>query len=158
MAALALFFSAGVCLAQTRDFRWWTNVDTARRLALTEAEKARLDSLHAASLRKRIDLKAAVAKERLDMDSALNNPKSTDAALKERYQGLTRAQNALAAERFNFLIQVRQIIGPERFSTFKSTFEEKRRGRHQERRDQGQRRRGVDGTGPAGAASPFRVE
>jgi len=90
LAMTALFFGAGICLAGERDGRWWANPDVAGKLALTVTEKARLDALHEASLRKRIDLKAAVAKERLDMDSALNNPKSTDAALKERYQGLTR--------------------------------------------------------------------
>lgn len=159
LAMTALFFGAGICLAGERDGRWWANPDVAGKLALTVTEKARLDALHEASLRKRIDLKAAVAKERLDMDSALNNPKSTDAALKERYQGLTRAQNALAAERFNFLIEVRQVIGPARFSTFKSTFEENRRGRFQERREQGKHREGRGmGAGSRGGGSSLEGE
>ena len=152
---VAMIAGGGICLAQAGDARWWTNPDVARKLSLTETEKARLDSLHSASLLKRIDLKSAVAKERLNLDSALNNPKSTDAMLKEQYQKLTRAQNALAAERFNFIIQVRQVLGHERFAVFKSSFEERRRGRYQDRQGRGMRRGGTgQGMGPESADSP----
>ncbi|MBI5845564.1 MAG: hypothetical protein HZB23_12945 [Deltaproteobacteria bacterium] len=144
---VSMLLGVGICLAQAPDARWWNNPDAAGRLSITAADKSRLEALYAQSQRKMIDLKSAVAKERLDLDAALNNPKSTDAALKERYQSLTRAQNALAQERFNFIIQTRQVLGHERFAIFKTMFEERRHERMNKWRER-RSREGAAGQGP----------
>lgn len=159
IAAITLFlafFGIGLGFAQVNDSRWWADPNVASKLSITEAEKAKLDSFYDASQKRRIDLKSAVAKARLDLDASLENPKSSDAALKANYQRLTQAQNALAYERFNFIVQIRQVLGPQRFAAFKSVFDERRHDRMNRWRENGGERRG-GGMGPqSSAGNPSR--
>ncbi len=141
---ILLFLGAAAGLAQPPEARWWNKPEVAKRLALTDADKSRLEAVFTESQRRRIELRSAVAKERFDLDTALADPKAGDQALAERYQRVIAAQNALASERFAFILKTRQILGPARFQTLKSIFEDWRKEHAGEWRGRGPRK----GAGP----------
>ena len=67
-----------------------------------------------------IDLKTEVEKERLELDIILDQQDANKDRISERYDSLEKARAKLSKERFGLLIEVREIIGAERFQELKT--------------------------------------
>jgi Spy/CpxP family protein refolding chaperone len=80
------------------------------------------DKLFANSRRKLIKLKSAVENEQFELDQLLGQKKVNDAKVKKQFQKLEKARNKLANERLQFVIGVRNLLGPERFQQLKSNY------------------------------------
>jgi len=119
--------------------KWWHSPQASEKLNLSNEEKNQLDEKFLESRRKLIDLKAAVEKERLELDALMDKESLNENSIMERFKKLETARANLATERFGFILEVRKIIGFERFQQLKIAFKGFRQKRHQ--RDRGARGR-----------------
>ena len=121
---LVIFLIAPV-IAAAQDVpagKWWYNPKIQKNLNLTEKEIGELDQLFAKSRRKLIKLKSEVENEQFELDQLLGQKKVNDAMVKKQFQKLEKARNKLANERLQFVIGVRNILGPERFQKLKTNY------------------------------------
>ena len=102
--------------------KWWYNPKIQNNLKLSKNEIKRLDYLFANSRRKLIKLKSAVEHERFKLDQLLSGKDVNDTALKKQFQNLEKARQNSANERLQFVLGVRNVLGPERFQQLKSNF------------------------------------
>ena len=102
--------------------KWWYNPQIQKNLNLSKKEVGELDKLFANSRRKLIKLKSEVENEQFELDQLLGQNKVDDAKVKNQFQKLEKARNKLANERLQFVIGVRNLLGPERFQQLKSNY------------------------------------
>ena len=100
--------------------KWWKLPHIAERLALTEEEKGKLDTMYLEQRQRMIDLRSQVEKERLELEQLLDSTTFDPAASLERFKRLQEAHKNLATERFQFLLQVRSLLGHDRFQLLKA--------------------------------------
>ena len=128
---LVVFLPATIMAQEMMHGKWWNDSSMAEKLHLTDSEKNRLDEKYIEGRRKMIDLKSTVEKERLELDFALDNQDENKAQINEHYDRLEKARTELSKARFGLLIEMRDIIGVERFQTLK----EMHRGRSRNKGD-----------------------
>ncbi len=109
--------------------KWWRIPRVAEQLNLSDEEKGALDELFLDSRRKLIDLKGAVERERLELEIVFEKESLDEPAVMERFKRLEDARANLATERFRFVLEVRKMIGYDRFQSLKTFFTRLRRGR-----------------------------
>ena len=110
-------------LAQERPAgKWWQLPQVSKELNLKHDEKKELEDLFVENRRKLIGLKGDVERARLDLDVLLDKTPLDDDAVKKQYNLLERARENLARERFRFLLEVRRMLGPDRFGRLKGMF------------------------------------
>ena len=102
--------------------KWWYNPKIQKNLNLSKNEIKRLDNLFADSRRKLIKLKSAVEREQFELDQLLGAKDVKDSAVKKQFRNLEKARQNLANERLQFVIGVRNILGPDRFQQLKSNY------------------------------------
>jgi Spy/CpxP family protein refolding chaperone len=100
--------------------KWWKLPDIAERLALTEEEKGKLDTMYLEQRQRMIDLRSQAEKERLELEQLLDSTTFDPAAALERFKRLQEAHKNLGTERFQFLLQVRSLLGHDRFQLLKA--------------------------------------
>ena len=116
---------------ETPAGKWWKNPRVIERLQLSDDEIDRLDSAFLKSRRKLIKLKGAVETEQLELDDLLERRRLNEDSLLEQYRAMEGARTELAMEQFKFILEIRKILGYERFQTIK-LFRENIRQRRQE--------------------------
>ena len=116
---LVIFLPATIMAQEMMHGKWWNNSSIADELKLTKSEKKRLDEKYIEGRRKMIDLKSAVEKERLELDFALERQDTDKTRIKDHYDRLEKARTELSKARFGLLIEMRDIIGIDRFQTLK---------------------------------------
>lgn len=114
-----IFLPASLMAQEMMHGKWWQNKTMAEQLELTDSERKILDDKYTESRRKLIDLKTEVEKERLELDILLDSNEVKKEQIFERYDSLERARAKLSKERFGLLMEVRDIIGIERFQELK---------------------------------------
>jgi Spy/CpxP family protein refolding chaperone len=102
--------------------KWWRMPHVAEQLNLNGREKEQLDDLFIQSRRKLIDLKSAVEKERLELGILMDKETLDEDAVMGQFKKLGQVRANLASERFRFLLEVRKILGAERFQSLKTLF------------------------------------
>ena len=127
---LLVVFLPSTLLAQEMMYgKWWQNKEMVGELQLTDGEKKILDEKYTESRRKMIDLKSEVEKERLELDIVLDKQDANKGQIIERYDSLENARKKLSKERFGMILEVREIIGVERFQALKAMHRSKTRDR-----------------------------
>ncbi len=119
---LLLVFVASPGIAMGPDMphgKWWHNPQASKELNLSDEEKGKLDKSFVESRRKMIDLKGSVEREQLELENLLESETLDKAAVMEQFKRLEKARTGLATERFNFVMQVRETLGFERFQRIK---------------------------------------
>ena len=102
--------------------KWWYNPKIQKNLNLSKQEVKQLDKLFASSKRKLIKHKSAVEREQFELDQLLSGKDGNDAAVKKQFRNLEKARQDLSNERLQFVIGVRNILGPDRFQQLKSNY------------------------------------
>lgn len=151
LALLFMFALSGMSMAKNPGFggqrpghqkesmgvpggKWWKTPQVADKLALTQEQKAQLDSMYLNHRHQMIDLRSQVQKERLELEQLLDSSTFNAAASMDRFKKLQEARTSLATERFKFLVQVREMLGLERFQQLKVKVQQHRMKRKQARR------------------------
>ncbi len=102
--------------------KWWHMPQVAEQLNLNGREKEQLDNLFIQSRRKMIDLKSAVEKERLELGILMDKETFDEDAVIGQFKRLGQARANLTTERFRFILEVRKILGADRFQSLKTLF------------------------------------
>ena len=119
LAVLLLFFPSGIFAQDMTDGKWWQSKRVAESLEITDAEKRQLNETYTASRRELITLKSNVEKERFELDNLLDRGDSKKETVLDQYNRLEAARSELSKERFNLLLDVREIVGIERYQQLK---------------------------------------
>ena len=107
--------------------KWWQNPEVSKQMGLTKGEINSLDKAYLDNRRKLIDLKSKLEKERLELENLFENEKLNEAEVMKRFGQMENARTLLSAERFKFIVEVRKIIGLERYRTLKTSFDKFRK-------------------------------
>jgi Spy/CpxP family protein refolding chaperone len=107
--------------------KWWQRSGMVSKLKLTEAEKDALDQKYIESRRKMIKLKNVLESENFELEVLLESEPLNESKTIEQHDRLQKARSDLANERFRFILEVRKIIGLDRFQELKMTFKKIRR-------------------------------
>ncbi len=120
LVLFVVFLPSTLLAQEMMHGKWWNNSSMAEELKLTDSERKILDEKYTESRRRMIDLKTEVEKERLELDIILDQQDANKDRISERYDSLEKARSKLSKERFGLLIEVREIIGTERFQELKA--------------------------------------
>ena len=120
LALLVVFLPSTILAQEMMHGKWWNNSAVADELKLTDSERKILDEKYTESRRKLIDIKSKVEKERLELDIILDKQDTIKSQIVEQYERLENARAKLSKERFGLLIEIREIIGVERFQELKT--------------------------------------
>jgi Spy/CpxP family protein refolding chaperone len=107
--------------------RWWRWPRLAERLQLTEGQRTQLDEKFYASRRHLIDLRAQVEREQLEVQRLLEREPLDDTAVLAQFKNLDAARAKLARERFAFIVEIRKIVGLDRFKQLTALAQEFKR-------------------------------
>lgn len=99
--------------------KWWHNPQVSQKLNLTDEEIRQLDEQFVNSRRKLIKLKNSVEMEQFELENILESETLDEAAAIKQFDKLESQRAALSSERFHFLLQIRKILGFERFQQLK---------------------------------------
>ena len=140
LAVLLLFLPSVVFAQDMMDGKWWQSKRVAESLEITDAEKRQLDETYTASRRELITLKSNVERERFELDNLLDRGDSKKEAVLDQYDRLEKARFKLSKERFNLLLDVREIVGIERYQQLKVMYRMNRDKRKKRYSDEKRRR------------------
>jgi Spy/CpxP family protein refolding chaperone len=125
-----LLLVSGVAGAGSRhEHRWWNIPQYMDALQLTSSEMQQLDQVYEASKLDMIKLKGQVEAARLKLEFMMEKEDLDQSAMEAQYDRLDAARSALGKNRFAFFVEVRKIIGPQRFSQLMEIFKERRKNR-----------------------------
>jgi Spy/CpxP family protein refolding chaperone len=105
---------------------WWKDQAIARRLQLSPQEAQQLDRLYADSRRRMIGLKNDVEREQRAYQRLMEGKNLDEAAVNRQVQQLEKARSQLAKERSYFMLEVRKILGHQRFQELKAIYQKSR--------------------------------
>ncbi len=102
--------------------RWWHLPYFADQLNITDQEKTRLDNLFDYNRNKLAQIKIQLETERAELVSVIDRQHLDETAAISRMKKLENSRTLLAATRFTYSLQVRKLLGYDRFEHLKSLF------------------------------------
>ena len=99
---------------------WWESEKLSESLAITGEEKEKLENLFYEHRKGMIDLRGEVQKARLELKQLMRSDTFTSEAGNAGFKRLQDARNMLAAERFNYAVAVRELLGTDRYRKLKA--------------------------------------
>ena len=116
LMTVAILLIAVNALAQSAPSgRWWRTPSIVKALNLTGSEVQQLEKAYGKSRREMIRLKNKVEKEQFELENMMGQRKLDEAAIRKQNRKLEKARSDLADAKFDFVIDVRRIIGHARF-------------------------------------------
>ena len=109
--------------------KWWRMPEVANELKISSDEQAKLDDLYYKHRNQMVDHKSTLKKEQIALEWFIEKETLDESACKNQFQKVLEARNTLSTERYNFLIEVRKLLGYERFLQLKPKFYELRKER-----------------------------
>jgi len=104
--------------------KWWVLPEIAEKLNLNEGEKKKLEEMFVEYRRVMIDFKGAVEKEWLDLDLLLEKDPLDEGIILERHKKLEATRSQFSRVRFKFLLDIRKILGKDRYLRLKTIYRE----------------------------------
>ena len=115
-------FAASVDAQSEPSGKWWYDPGIKAELNLQDNEIKRLDRLFNKSRRRLIDLKNKVEKAQFEYQRLMEAEPLDEKAVNRQFAQLEKARSQLAAERSRFLVEVRKILGHQRFQRLKQIY------------------------------------
>jgi len=128
--------------------KWWENPRFVEHIGLTDAQQAQIREIVFAYARRMIDLKADVDKAGLDLAASVDQEEFDPAPVRAAHAVFQTARRKLENERFEMLLEVRQVLTYEQWRKI-----EEAKKRIQQNRPE-QRRPGPGGQRPPGERPP----
>lgn len=117
--------------------KWWKNPDIVRYLKITDKEKSSLDQMYREKKKSMISIKAVMESQKLDMEALMDRDPLNETAIKDKYRAMLNEGMNLFEKQFEFLLEVRKLLGKNRFAHLKKYFHKKhwtgRKGRHHDK-------------------------
>lgn len=95
--------------------RWWRLPQVSQRLDLTEEHRRRLDDLFLQNRRKLIEMRSGLERDRFDLEALIDREPLDEGAVMAQVKRLQATRSELAIEKFHYFLEVRKILGIERF-------------------------------------------
>ncbi len=105
--------------------KWWKNPKTAKDLELTEEEQDKLDSLFLEFRKSKIDLNANYKKEKLDLEPLIESENLDKGKCLNQFKKVLKAQENLSLNKFEFLFEIRYLLGTKQYMKLKTGFRQK---------------------------------
>jgi len=137
LVAIFVFLPSTLMAQEMMHGKWWLNKTLTEKMQLTDSERNTLEGKYMESRRKMIDLKLEMEKQRLELDMLLDKSDTDKAQLIAQFGRLENARSELSKERFRLLIEIRDVLGPERYQELKGMYRD--RGSRMDRGDMGRR-------------------
>ena len=102
--------------------KWWKDPDIVKQLNLTSGEVKQFDKLFVKSRRRLIELKNHVEKEQFEYQTLMESQNLDESAVNRQLKKLEEARSNLNSERSRFLVEVRKILGRDRFQKLKQIY------------------------------------
>ena len=115
-------FAAPVDAQSEPSGKWWYDPGIKAELNLQESEIKQLDRLFKKSRRRLIDLKNKVEKAQFEYQNLMEAEPLDEKAVNRQFAQLEKARSQLASERSRFLVEVRKILGQNRFQRLKQIY------------------------------------
>ena len=145
---ICFFVLSGISMARDKGYsrdgiddlprgKWWRMPEVASELKISSDEKAQLDDLYYKHQNQMIDHKSELKKEQITLEWFIEKEILDESACKDQFQKVLEARNKLSTERYNFLMEVRKLLGYARFLQLKPKSYELRKDKS--RKDKGGR-------------------
>jgi Spy/CpxP family protein refolding chaperone len=134
---IALLAVAGPLAANDFDLppgRWWEDQRLVSRIGLTDKQQDQIREVVYQHARRMIDLKADVDKAGLDLLGTVDQLDFDPAPVRVAYARFQTARQKLENERFEMLLEVRQILSYEQWQKIEEIKRRLMQNRSQERR------------------------
>ena len=139
---ICFFVLSGISMARDKGYsrdgiddlprgKWWRMPEVASELKISSDEQAKLDDLYYKHQNQMIDHKSDLKKEQITLEWFIEKETLDESACKDQFQKVLEARNKLSTERYNFLIEVRKLLGYERFLQLKPKSYELRKEKSQ---------------------------
>jgi len=135
VSALLLVVIGGSALAGDTRGRWWHVEEIAGQLQLSADEIQRLDAAYEAARIRMIEIRSQVEIERVKLRSLMEQPNFDENEVMAQHQNQETARRRLSEERFKFLLEVRKIVGHDRFVQLLEIQDEQRKRRYSKDRE-----------------------
>jgi Spy/CpxP family protein refolding chaperone len=112
---LFIFLPATVMAQGMMHGKWWHNDSIVQGLELTDNEKQELDAAYIESRRKMIELKGEIEMQRFELDLLLGSSEADKEKIMASFETLEQVRDELSKIRFEMLLEIRDIIGADRF-------------------------------------------
>jgi Spy/CpxP family protein refolding chaperone len=99
---------------------WWERPTLSESLALTDEEKGKLETVFFEHRKGMIDLRGETRKARLELEQLMRSEAFNAEAGNAGFKRLQDARNTLAAERFKYVVAVRDLLGADRYRKLKA--------------------------------------
>ena len=145
---ICFFLLSGISMARDKGYsrdgiddlprgKWWRMPEVASELKISSDEQAQLDDLYYKHQNQMIDHKSELKKEQITLEWFIEKETLDESACKDQFQKVLEVRNKLSTERYNFLMEVRKLLGYERFLQLKPKSYELRKDKS--RKDKGGR-------------------
>jgi Spy/CpxP family protein refolding chaperone len=123
LAAIVLFLFPALCRAkEIPPGRWWHLPYFADQLSITENEKDALDKLFDYNRNRLEELKNQVEEERNELLKAVDEEHLNETSAITKMKKLESTRTLLAATRFSYSLEVRKLLGYERYQRLKTLY------------------------------------
>ncbi|MFZ0930273.1 MAG: hypothetical protein WAN11_16830 [Syntrophobacteraceae bacterium] len=123
LAAIVLFLCPAICRAkEIPPGRWWHLPYFADQLNITDNEKDALDKLFDYNRNRLEELKNQVEKERNELLKAVDEEHLNETSAITKMKKLESTRTLLAATRFSYSLEVRKLLGYERYQRLKTLY------------------------------------
>ena len=117
---LVFFILPATAIAKNTGLgKWWLHPKVSEKLNLSEDEISNLDKQFVDSRRRLIKLESALKSEQFELDHLLESESLDEKGTVRQFDKLQKARTNLGKEQFRFLLEIRKILGLERFRQLK---------------------------------------
>ena len=123
LAAIVLLLFPAICRAkEIPPGRWWHMPYFADQLSITDKEKDELDKLFDYNRNRLAELKNQVEDERNELLKAIDQEHLNETSAVTAMTKLENTRTHLAATRFSYSLEVRKLLGYERYQRLKTLY------------------------------------
>jgi Spy/CpxP family protein refolding chaperone len=123
LAAIILFLYPAICRAKDiPPGRWWHVPYFVEQLQITDEQKDELDKLFDYNRNRLAELKKQMEQERSELIKAFDQEHLNESTAITQMKKLENTRTLLAATRFSYSLELRKMLGHERFQRLKTLY------------------------------------
>ena len=104
---------------------WWKTPEVAKDLNLTTEEQKQLNDLYSKNRRKMVDLQSQVNKERIELEKLFDAETLNEAECLDQFKKIQDTKEHKAVEKFSFIVNIRKLLGKDRFQRLKGNIQKR---------------------------------
>ena len=123
LAAIVLLLFPAICRAkEVPPGRWWHLPYFADQLSITDKEKDELDKLFDYNRNRLAELKTQMEEEKAELLKVIDQEQLNETSAITKMTNLESTRTLLAATRFSYSLEVRKLLGYERYQRMKTLY------------------------------------